>query len=647
MTVPPDEMPSDGLPTSADVVVVGAGTAGAVVAGRLVERGDRSVLVVESGPDYGPFGSGRWPADLLDAATLPLSHDWGYVGPGAGGRSLDLARARVVGGCSTHNGCSQSVGWAGDYDGWAAAGLTGWSAAEFGGHLASASERMRITRYPDDQVQPLQRAFLAASTALGLPRRADLDDVHGGAGVDVTPVNIVDGSRWNAAFGYLDQVRASPLLTVAADTCVVRVLLQSGRVVGVEMVRGGRPHIVACGHVVLAAGAYGTPEVLLRSGIGAADELTRLGIGVAADLPGVGRNLHDHPTLALEFDATAELVARLEEFRTATGWLPEEQCIAKVASSVSDGPYDLHVFPWVEPRADSPHGWVVVLPVGLLTPRSRGSLCLAPGDHSSPFGPRPPVPVGPARRHSAHRRVVPAVRPCRWSRDGAAAGAAARRTPARGECPGVDPPQPRALLAPGRHCGDGARPGDGGDRADRSGARGDRSDGRGRLVVPLGATLHAGLAGGGPRRAGQRGHHVSEHRSGGAAGPSTADEQSVVAVLVDWYTAMERHDLTGVAAALTPTFLLVEHDHLMDAAALLAALAAADGQGRQTAELSEFDIVVDGDLAWSTHRNQEVWYPTVGEALELEFLETVILRRHGDSWRIERYHASRLRPAVP
>lgn len=140
---------------------------------------------------------------------------------------------------------------------------------------------------------------------------------------------------------------------------------------------------------------------------------------------------------------------------------------------------------------------------------------------------------------------------------------------------------------------------------------------------------------------------MSEHRSGGAAGPSTADEQSVVAVLVDWYTAMERHDLTGVAAALTPTFLLVEHDHLMDAAALLAALAAADGQGRQTAELSEFDIVVDGDLAWSTHRNQEVWYPTVGEALELEFLETVILRRHGDSWRIERYHASRLRPAVP
>jgi len=297
--VPSGGMPSDELPASVDVVVVGAGTAGAVVAGRLVERGDRSVLVVEAGPDYGSSGSGRWPADLLDAATLPPSHDWGYVGPGAGGRPLDLARARVVGGCSTHNGCSQSVGWAGDYDGWAVAGLTGWSAAELGRHLAAASERMRITRYSDEQVQPLQQAFMEASIGLGLPRRADLDDVQGGAGVDVTPVNIVDGLRWNAAFGYLDPVRESPLLTVLPDSPVVRVLLRGRRVVGVELLRQGRLHTVACAQVVLAAGTYGTPEVLLRSGVGAGDELGRLGVAVHANLPGVGQNLHDHPTVAL------------------------------------------------------------------------------------------------------------------------------------------------------------------------------------------------------------------------------------------------------------------------------------------------------------------------------------------------------------
>jgi ketosteroid isomerase-like protein len=125
-----------------------------------------------------------------------------------------------------------------------------------------------------------------------------------------------------------------------------------------------------------------------------------------------------------------------------------------------------------------------------------------------------------------------------------------------------------------------------------------------------------------------------------------SDENAVVAVLVDWYAAMERHDLAAVAAALTPAFLLVEHDQVMDAATLMAGLAAAVGQGRQTAELSEFDIVVEGELAWCTHRNQEVWYPTAGEAVELEFLETVILRRHQASWRIERYHASRVRPVT-
>ena len=363
-------------------MVVGAGTAGSVVAGRLLERGDRSVLVVESGPDYGAHGSSGWPADLLDATTLPLSHDWGYSGPGDSGRLLTFDRARVIGGCSTHNGCSQSVGWVGDYDAWAAAGLTGWSAAEFRRHLNAASERMRVTRYSDDQVQPLQRAFIAASVAAGLPRRDDLDDLDGAAGVDVAPVNIVDGQRWNAAFAYLDPVRASPRATVSALTTVSRVLVEAGRVTGVEVIRDGQVHRVGCGLVVLSAGVYGTPEVLLRSGIGDSEELRSHGVDVISHLPGVGRNLHDHPMVSLEFDASAELVGLLESFRATTGWLPEEQSVAKASSSVASGPFDLHLYPWVEPRADSPHGWAVVLPAALLTPRSRGSLTL---DRSDPM----------------------------------------------------------------------------------------------------------------------------------------------------------------------------------------------------------------------------------------------------------------------
>ena len=98
-----------------DVIVCGGGTAGSVVAARLVEAG-ASVLVLEAGPDHGAFADGGWPADLLDSSTIPASHDWGYVSDD--GRALPFGRARVIGGCSAHNGCTVSWGHRADYDGW-------------------------------------------------------------------------------------------------------------------------------------------------------------------------------------------------------------------------------------------------------------------------------------------------------------------------------------------------------------------------------------------------------------------------------------------------------------------------------------------------------------------------------------------------
>ncbi len=359
-----------------DVVVIGGGTAGSVVAGRLAERGDRDVLLLEAGPDHGRYDPAGWPSDLLDASTLPLSHDWGYFGPAADGRSLSLDRARVIGGCSTHNGCSQSRGWAGDYDSWERQGLAGWSAADLKPLFDAASERMRIRRYTDDEVQPFQRSFVDACSASGIPQRADLDDLDGGVGVDVSPVNIVEGTRWNAAFGYLDPVRESAKLTILGGAKVRRVLIDRGRAVGLEVIIDGQHMTIGCDQVVLSAGVYGTPELLMRSGIGAADELGALGIEPLLDLPGVGSNLHDHPSVNLEFNATDLLVRQLDDFRATQGWLPEEQALAKVASRLCDGPYDLHLYPWVEPRDDSPTGWAVVMPVSLVTPRSRGRLAL-------------------------------------------------------------------------------------------------------------------------------------------------------------------------------------------------------------------------------------------------------------------------------
>lgn len=359
-----------------DVVVVGGGTAGSVVAGRLAERGDRRVLLIEAGPDYGSLTSGRWPAELLDASSLPTTHDWGYQGPAADGRVIPFERARVLGGCSTHNGCTQSWGWSGDYDRWAESGLSGWSAADLRPHFATATERMRVRRYSDDEVQPLQLAFVAACEAEGIPRRADLDDLDGAVGVDVSPVNVVDGVRWNASFGYLDPVRRSGHLEVWGNTVVRRVWIDGGRATGVIVERFGAITVVRCSEVVLCAGAYATPELLVCSGIGSAGAVAAVGADHLVELAGVGANLHDHPAVTLEFDASALLVAELDDFRAEHGWLPEEQALAKIASVTASGPYDLHVYPWVEPRSDSPTGWSVVVPVGLLTPRSRGCLVM-------------------------------------------------------------------------------------------------------------------------------------------------------------------------------------------------------------------------------------------------------------------------------
>ena len=362
---------------SCDVVVLGGGTAGCVVAGRLAAESDADVVVLEAGPDYGPRDSGRWPADLLDGGALVASHSWDYdtggLHPLRG--PVELPRARVIGGCSTHNGCIAAVGCADDYDGWASiAGDERWSADALRPLFARALERLRVRPYADDEIGPFHRACLDAAVALGLPRADDLDDLDGGIGFGVEPVNVDAGVRVNAAFAYLDPARDRPNLRIV-DRALCDRVVPGADAVEVIAWRDGEETRIRAQTAVLAAGSYGSPAILLRSGIGDSEELTSHGIAPVDELPGVGRNLHDHPLVELDFAGRPALRDALAA-AAETRFVPEEQTLGKLRSSRATGQYDLHLVPVAAPEHSLLAGRTI-LAVGAMEPRSRGRLTLA------------------------------------------------------------------------------------------------------------------------------------------------------------------------------------------------------------------------------------------------------------------------------
>ena len=265
------------------------------------------MVLLEAGPDYGPADSGRWPEDLLDAATLAMvSHDWDLHGE-INGRRVDFNRAKVIGGCSSHNGGVAVRGSRLDYDRWAAAGNPGWTTEELLPLFVSAFERLRVRPVGLDDLTPFQRAFADGLAAAGIPIVEDFNDIDEPLGMAPFPINIEpDGRRINSAFAYLDPVRGKGNLTSSAtrrsSACARRLARRRRglRSDGEEVtVRGER--IVVCG------GAYGSPAVLQRSGVGDPGQLRAAGIEVAHELPGVGANLHDQPTFEVDYAGCDEL----------------------------------------------------------------------------------------------------------------------------------------------------------------------------------------------------------------------------------------------------------------------------------------------------------------------------------------------------
>ena len=372
------------LPKFADTVVIGGGTSGAAIAGLLAEHSEQSVLLIEAGPDYGPFAAGRWPAELTDAGAIPLTHDWGYnSGEQYAARVIGFQRARVIGGCSSHNGCAAIWGSRLDYDGWAALNNPGWSTDELRPLFRAASERLRVRIPSSSEITPFQRAALDAAAEAGIPRVADLNNLDENLGMAPSPANIANGVRWNTAFAYLDSVRDRANLTIVGDAACDRLEISSGRVSAVVVAMREGPVRVEAGRVIVAAGAYGSPAILLRSGVGDPSELRSAGIAPTLDLPGVGRNLHDHPRISVSYAGTREL----EEMMTAFArdqWMPEEQTIAKAQSSRCTRGFDLHIYPVGGRDSSTPTGWIWTLEVACLTPRSRGALRIVSADIAAP-----------------------------------------------------------------------------------------------------------------------------------------------------------------------------------------------------------------------------------------------------------------------
>jgi choline dehydrogenase len=355
-----------------DVVVLGGGPAGCVLASRLSEDPQRSVCLVEAGPDYGPYAEGGWPKDLTYANELALSHDWGIAGGSASWR------AKVVGGCSSHNGCFITWGSPADFDEWVEAGNPGWSSEELEPYRRRGREMLRVRPSHLDDLEPFMRAGLDAAVEIGLPLLEDFDDPRISEGAAPIPVNAVGDVRWNAAFAYLDPARERPNLTIVPDAIVDRLRFEGERAIGAVVRVGGEEREIAADLVVLTAGAYGSPAILLRSGVGPAEDLARHSIDVCADVPGVGRNLIDHPRVEVVYRPSAELFARTRSHLAARRDRAQTLVRARSTTCPPDT-WDLHVMMRVRPPISDdprrpPGDPLAHLYVHVMKPASRGTV---------------------------------------------------------------------------------------------------------------------------------------------------------------------------------------------------------------------------------------------------------------------------------
>jgi choline oxidase len=287
------------MTTVCDYLIIGGGSAGAVVARRLAERTSGRIILVEAGKaDEGDPAA----TDLRRLDEQTPDYDWGFrAAPLAGAPALlKYARARILGGCANHNDCAFIRPPPSDFDDWERLGATGWNAAAMTPYWQRVADSIGIETAP---CHPASRCFIEAGRELGLEEIDFSAEVR--AGVGLFPLNARGALRQSSSVAYLHPLGSLPRhLEVWTQCLALRLLLEDGRAIGAETTRG---RLLARRAVILACGAIQTPQLMMVSGLGPGSELQAQGIPVVADLPHVGRHLRDHVAAPVVWETHEEV----------------------------------------------------------------------------------------------------------------------------------------------------------------------------------------------------------------------------------------------------------------------------------------------------------------------------------------------------
>ena len=399
-----------------DYVIVGGGSAGCTLAARLTEDPNVHVLLLEAGPDY---TEDELPTELGSSHNLTVSHDWGFQSePLAGGRRVPLPRGRVLGGCSATNATYAVRGHRADYAIWAEMLGREWQVddvvaafkkmehdLDFQSELHGMGGPLPIRRYGKSELSPFQRAFLAAAETAGHARVADHNDLAS-IGAGPAPMTSLNVLRQSVARRYVWPQRTRENLTIRSGALVDRIRFDGTKAVAVVLADGNE---VEGDRIVLSAGSYCTPAILMRSGVGPEEELAAHGIATTLAQPDVGAHLADHPLVVVAYAAPPPTLDGA--LRGTVESTPHYQTLLTFRSSLHQGDgYDMHIVPQtVLPMAESPTGAAFAFLCSVVRPRSTGRVTLASKDPNE----LPRIDTGYLQHPDDRKRLVECVRMAR------------------------------------------------------------------------------------------------------------------------------------------------------------------------------------------------------------------------------------------